>query len=60
MGLSSELAVRVLLLVYDAGWEPEFDDRFPERPLPLAVANRFWNGVYWTARAANDGFGTPP
>ncbi len=54
------MAVRVLLLVYDAGWETEFDDRFPERPLPLAVANRFWNGVYWTARAANDGFGTPP
>ena len=59
MRLSSELAVRVLLLVYDAGWEPEFDDRFPEQPLPLAVANRFWNDVYWTAREANNGFGTP-
>ena len=60
MGLSGELAVRVLLLVYDAGREPEFDDRFPERPLPLAVAARFWNRAYWEARAANDGFNQPP
>ena len=60
MEFSLALAARAFLLAYDAGWEPEFDGRFPERPLPLAVAARFWNRAYWEARAANDGFNQPP
>ena len=57
MQISEEIRIRIFLLAYDPGWEYGLDERPPERPLPLAVASRLWNRVYWLARWSNDGFG---